>query len=130
MNINYDRFQYIFSVWKLQYSWRDLVLVEKGPSHQNFYILKFYHHKFWLILFCILACSILFFGNYFFPILHPNCGLIYGRSVVHFIFSVNVWVFLCEFGINDILSLSNRTTKVSQNRSQPLDICYQKPRQG
>ena len=53
-------FKIFYHMQKLQHSWGDLVLVKMRPVHQNYYVLKVYSHKLWLILFFFLVCSILF----------------------------------------------------------------------
>ena len=56
-------FQNILSVWKIQYRWRDLVLVEWILCGRIYDVSKFYHHKLWLILLSYLACIFLLFKN-------------------------------------------------------------------
>ena len=81
-------FKIFYLVWKLQHSWRDLLLVETLPVHRNYYVLKLFHHKLWLIL-CSFWSIVLYccdFGKPF-KILHPNCYLVFQRSVGSFLYS-------------------------------------------
>ena len=63
------------------------------PVHRNYYLLKVYHNKFWLILFSFW--SIVFhccgFGKPF-HILHANCCFVFQRFVLNF-FSVHACVY-------------------------------------
>ena len=100
----------ILLVWKLQHSWRYLVLVEIYSVHQNYHILKIYNHKLWLIFFPYQACSRLLFCNHDFG---KPCSLV--KSYIQFglfwiFLSVRACAILGDF-VNPIIFNINQTSQ-------------------